>query len=939
MIKKFLCLAVTTFLFNCSASEFILSNNQNNNQSFDFPIDKHSFYIPLGRFFVGAAMEKSDNDFAIAAATRIDKIFKPLTPKKVTLNNKADENNPLNGAQIKHLALAGGRALTVKSGEESTLYVIDDMLRPGTIEVFKSPAINDANGLNAFNILSIASTDPNQMELPEQAVQDLAAFVAVSNQSGEFDGNGSGLALLLLKSAKDKEKTIFNWSSIDAQTGTENGNKAAPIAKDTAAIKINSNVASIGKVVDMYFDKDLGRLYIALQVQGGPNATDGARAIVVASVAQNKIIFQKIAPDSAFDSNNKIVGGIGSSANINISKVRTMYTRTHLRYLILVGGNGDTKKEVYALPVIDNVANEFHGTLAKVTSLPINIFSGGNPSRFQARVFYDSAVKPADLYTNNFNNSPQARVGTNLELPSDITDIAVINDAVFVSVAQNGNNNQSGIFVSQALFDQFGRIKGWTKWQRATGSANQTFGFALDFLIGSFWSMPTENSTNSFNVLRTVWSLGKGILDEFISKEFPQQQGGVQGLSDFPINAPGLSNSIGERMAFFTLTGLNKVVLVQSGADENNIFKSSLSNIDIKSFSSTNGKLDFFSGTDNVLSISGGALGNLGPIGSSTILSDGTYGWLLVGGINGLVVLANPDGSGWNAGSGLAKNFSGLLPTMEFKSIGSAEFKDIRKLVAIGNSLFVLTSCKLIRITISANAIANNSFDIAILAQISDSRTKHNCSFSDVIISGPLALLATSEGLLRSGNGVDIKTVDSSFNVDWTQVLLPESAGSFSVPGPVSRLFAISSSGFEQDVATLGGNIYLLNAYVGYHEAQVYRLSVQLDQGMVTNNSVLLLPDLFISNKTSFFVNLGNYRNYLSTDGALIFVSRSAYGSATAIAEVLPHRLKSGQRFGTRNSVRMQLGIDNARSIGLITRNNSSGSFFVYGDFGLRINE
>ena len=59
-------------------------------------------------------------------------------------------------------------------------------------------------------------------------------------------------------------------------------------------------MSAIGSAVDIYFDRELGRMYFALNVTAGSGPNDGVRAVMVGSIAQGRLMLSPIAPDSAF---------------------------------------------------------------------------------------------------------------------------------------------------------------------------------------------------------------------------------------------------------------------------------------------------------------------------------------------------------------------------------------------------------------------------------------------------------------------------------------------------------------------------------------------------------------------------------------------------------------------------------------------------------------
>ncbi len=929
----------------------MLVGNTKNDQTFTFNISTHALYIPGGRFFIGAAEEINKNDFAVAVANRHGINFRGLTPEKVRLNGQPDSINPLFGAAISKLALLGNRPLVAKTDDPSSLFLIESSTSP--ISVYAARDIHDAQGLQAQALLALTTSGANVVTDLE-AGASLAAFAAVGNSQGDFDGDGSGIALLFFKKFTSKENKVpfFAWDSVDAQTGASQldnegtpisgGNRAFPIGKNTFGIGINSPVTAISKAVDLFFDRDLGKLYIALQVVGGAAATDGARGILVASLINGKLMVQPIASDTAFQDTTKIVGGRGPFATTTIFKVRTLQTTTYLRYLIVVGGNASNpalQQQVYALPLVDNMQDAAHGTLANVNSQPLTIFAKNPPERFLTRVFVDPAQKPADLYSSD---SLGAQVGGDGILPGPITNITASSDAVFVSVNADGQSMKAGMFYSQAFFDDQGRIKGWTNWQRVAGSQEKIAGFSYDSYKGSFWYIPErmqagQSVVQTHTVLRTEFTQAYDPLCLFISKEFSQLSGGVQGLFDFPVTTPSFTTQIGERIAVNAFTGFNKLILMQTGADSNGLFGPQR---DFTApFESTDGSLTGFA-KGTALSLSGGALAAIGPIGACATVTDGVFGWFVVGGSGGVAILADDQGAGWDAQAGLKTNFQGLTAAMSFKKI--SDVKNVRKLISVHNNLFVLTDQTVVRLTIQSNLIATKVVSTTI-AQLGEEQKKLSSSYSDLIVSGPLALIATSFGLLRSGNLVDIQTIRSDEQAQWKQVDLPEAAGSVTSPGPVSRLFTISPNGMESGVG-MGGNIIAFNAYVGLSEAQLYRLALNVEGGLVTDQTVQLLPDLFIRNVPTFFANLGDYRNYVVTDGALIAVSRSAFGASKPLLELLPPTLKSGQPSGARNRVIFVNVQENhpglqTFSMGRLLRDSASGSWMVPGDFGIRIQQ
>jgi hypothetical protein len=900
-------------------------------QEFSFPLGTHALYRPFGQLYVGASQSRSKNDLALAVAGRTDSAFRGIAPEKVVLNNQADSINPLNGAAIEHLVLLERRPVAVPVSLPSSLFLVEERSKP--IEVFQSPPINNALGEQAPSILALTTT-ASQLDVSLDAGASLAAIGAVPNAQGSFDGDGSGIAVAWFRQVAQKDKSFFAWDIVDAVTGVSSfpdspaaqrsGNKAAPFGKDTQQLMISTPVEAIAPKVDLHFDRELGRLYIATQVTAGNSAQAGARGVVVASLANGRLQYHAIAPDSVFEGSDQIVGTRGAGSRTQIFKVRTMQTKTYLRYLIVVGGNGDTatfQQKVFALPLVDNIAfPETHGTLAHVQAQPVTLFGEQAPHRFKARVFAVPAQKPQDVYTID---STHAQVGGQGILPGPISDIHIAGEAVFVSCLLNDALNTDklapGIFYSQPVFDQVGRISGWTNWQRVAHAAESITGFAYDSIASIFWSFPKVAPQK---VLRTQWTDGSDELSIFVTGLFSKEKGGVQGLFDFPLTTQGFSSTVSERIAVQLYTGFNTVLMCQTGKQQNGLFGPYEKLED--TFVSVDGSLKGFSEASN-LALSHGELDNLGPITSAAVLSDGVTGWIVVAGVGGVAVLADAQGIGWDAKKGLGSRFAGLSKEASWKRISSTPF--VRKLVVQDGQLFVLSQSALERFSFSAQELALGSIQKVTLAQLTSGQKGSELSYSDLHLKGPLALLATSFGLLRSGNGSDVRI---DMQVSWIPVPLKESVGSLSDSGPVIRLFSIIPS-----EASAQDSIYLLNGFVGLNQGLIYRLIITVRNGQVTDESVKLFPDYILKDTNSFFTHCGDYRNYLVTDGSLLALSRSAFGGNPPLLQLLSPTLKSGE--SSRARVPFMSLPEDAGTIGLLLRNSASGAWLVHGDFGVRV--
>ncbi len=979
-------LSVVTLFFgyhSAFGAEVIPGNSDDPTTSFLFAVKDHVFDERADRFYLTAAPQAGGieqvKDFAVSVAVAYEPNkyrFEPLAPQLININGSKDRfPNPLFDAGIAHLGLISGEViqkqshpLVVNAAQPSLLYFFESLSPAKIVSVF----LPDANGLINGGIVGLSQYAPDY------------SFAAVKPyDNSTFGSVGSGISLLVLgtseievqvenRDAATKEgsvetknaenskpqttkKTILNLGPIDAPGDNQSAYiRALPFDITIDQLKIGNNLASMGQIVDIHWDSTIGRLYIALQITAGSGATDGGRALVVGRVhntsennnkemfIKRRLILEKIAPDEAFNNtDDNIVGAIGADTQVSLHKVRTMITSTGLRYVVVVGGNGDansTKRSVYALPIVSNSSRPANnGTLASKNAIPVDEFHTGKmgvPDQFVRRDIKQQALTQSDMF---LATDASARVGAGDIDAGDIADIFVRGDAVFVTVGNPADpNEEPGIFYSQAIFDAFSRVKAWTAWRRVAGTTNQVFGGVFNSNDGNFLFITNGDGNTVNTVKRTTWKNvaqdGLSDLAKVVAQDLPMSEGGIQGFVDLPANVPGLRD-----ISLIMLTGRNKILLVESGKVVNGVLHPLQG-----SFANKN--IDFIDGTitttlpldvdsPKVVSISGGALDKIGPLTVAEIARDGNAGnngWLFVGGTNGLAVLSHKDGNGWNSANGLGPNFAGLDEGMSFKLIPN--YSLIRKLVCDGNFLYVLTDKKLDRIDLTQENIGLGQAATVTVATHT-SLVGPAGSFFDCIISDKFAVIATSRGLLRVGNGNDISAAITGDDVGWTSVFMPEG-----VKG-VRQLLAISKMGMPQDVARNdGGQIYALNVDRGTNRSDVTRFTVNsVENSLIDDNTIVPFSDLYIKNIKSFRLNFGALRTVFTTDGAL-YLSGHGVDLQVNPAVSFPRESVLSRFVGVRQLF-VPLALEGGSHITSIERSFASGSWLISGDFGLRINE
>ena len=936
-----ICVQVNSFIrlcifLGCLANAFIdcqlITGNEqaSEGQSFSFGLQKNVQGFFTAKFYVGAhpgAGGNGDvNEFAIAQVSRGNNKFVALAPQTITLNNVAQQN-PLFDQGILALDLFGKKELPliVTENEPTIVYLFDQFPSPENIHLVSAQKVRDSIANVSAGVVSLASS------------RKAHVFAAVKPQGGDFGDDNSGIALFVrdfITVEEDGEQKKFRtFFLVDAPTGRQVQNpRAIQLDTRSTTVAIDNRLSNIENVVDMHWDQSSERLYIALQVTAGNNGNDGARAVVVGRLGNNnQLILSSIVPNDAIQANNNIIAARGANEQVSIHKVKTMFTTTALHYLIVVGGNGapdGTQKSVFALPLVSGV-NSSAGLIADKDAVPQDTFSQKEPFRIIARNIMQAATQPNQMIDAD---NIAARVGGGNLAAGNISDIIVRGDTVFALVFQD-NNDKQGVYYSQALFEANGKIKGWTQWQRAVGTVDQIFGAALDPADGSFTLM-SGNDENTVNMVkRTVWAEGRneGLqpLQQALSDEFPQTRGGIQGLCNFLPVTPGLNN-----ISLAIATGLSKVAIIQTGMFDDVLVPSKGNDFNnVEWFE--NGAITGDVASKTVI-ISGGVLDELGPIVAAEVARDGSNGWLFVGGTDGLAVLSQENGDGWDINYQLGDNLAGLVNGMAFKRVGDYSF--VKKLVHDGNFLYVLTDIQLDRIDLTRGNVGIGDILSVTLATNNNFVAFANTGgFIDCVISGSFGLLATTAGLFRVGNGSNITTAMAETEVLWTPVMTPGGIASS------IQLLAVSQSGRCQDVAkNAGGHVYVLSAHQGTNQARVNRFAIDgIDNNAVQANTIQPFTDLFVENIPAFLLNFGTFEQRFMTDGALYFVARSqgpnrSLGISATSTISVPRAGVAG--VGNRSMV-VPIEFASGTQITGLERNVGSGSWLLSGDFGLRVHE
>lgn len=915
-----LCLLINSNL-SLYSSQLITGDSTTSGETTSFAIGAHAFDIFGGALetpsmYIGAGSVVANNTYAIARATRTSTKLEALAPEKITLDNVADQNNPLYGAKIDFLKLSNDNPLVVKNGDKNVYMYSNVISGIQGVKLFSSGEVKDTTGSVTNTILNIESVN---------GPTGYSFAACTPTGSSTFGGAGSGIALL--RKAMDSN----NVSTFVLQ----NDSKASALDTTSASIKIGSDVASLASVVDLHWSGELECLFIGLQTTAGSTSGDGARSIVIGKIkpvsgkTYSEITFESFAPDAIFaSSNDKIIGTGTAGGEVSAINLKTLVTSTRINYLIVNGGNGAAStvgNKVYALPLVnDGSTNQGH--LAKYDQTPTDTFVAEN-DMFTKRTLTTAAATASDALTAS---STAARVGGG-DLPiaasESISDMFTANDSVYVSVGTTTTSSATGIYHSQAILGEDGLVKNWTAWQKVSGFEGKVFGANMDQRQGLYWYLTGASASTVNTIKHTLWGtatkdglLGGTTSDESVglianmSTLFPSTSGGIFKTVNVPKEDPAITTS--SNTSLLITTGFGKVAIVNPSAAAAGDFSAGL-------VESTNDTIPTTNSSSTIVSVTGDNLTDLGPITTANVATASGQSWVVVGGADGVAILRQTSGAGW---SGTLSDLSTLTTSLKFEKFGS--YKYVKKITSDGTYLYILTEDKLDKIQLLGINLASSTPTIATIAQVGTlTGTAANDSFNDFVVSGHLGLLATSAGLYRVGNS---STIFGTQN--WTTVNIPEQGSE-----PCSQLITVSPTGLESNLVN-GGNLYVLSSYRGLHQAQVNRFYVKFSSA-ISDTTIQPLPDIFKKGTNSFFLDFGSFRDTFFTDGTMLINTLSKDSSEDSYVQLMSPGITSGTNPTIiAKAFKPELSLDSTNFVSNITRSSNSGALLIAGEFGIQAN-
>lgn len=859
-----------------------------------------------------------------------------VVPEEIRVNYAKKERNPLYGKTVAQCSLLGESPLIITDQEPNLIYYLDTIQSNShkyTV-LQRSAVLNDAStpGIPASAIVTVAPMVGVGKEV-RSSIYYICAPV-LGHTAKKFGDQGSGFALVKKDVQQRKEMVMVDGAPVEQVRSTKifmqtldalnggAGNRAYPCQASSPENPITIHKGSwdfASDHIEMYWDGEFNRLYIGFSVKtrADNDSCQGACALLVAKVVDDKLSIEPIVTTS--DTQQSIRSpfmAYGPHASASVHHITRMQTSLGGTYLVGVGGNGgpeDTRRSVWAFPIIDKretshtdeklLKNEHHGRIAAKNSEYVeryHIF--GN--RSFGRMFIDQPAQPDDMLEAD---DAAVSVGGGALLPGDIDAIVSMGDSVFVAV-RSPNSTTSTIFYSQALFDGRGAIMAWMPWRIAFVAREQVLGMRSDinkvtltFLVktGKDLRLNVAELKESY-VEDSVWHQQ---LYKTIKKEYEARNGGVHGIALFGEDTPGLCGECSSSMV--AVTGYKKVLCAQQATG---LLGGSLKHIGDagKVYSTENGQLaDMIDAS--TLVISGGDLEYLNALHASCVVTDGVDSWLVVGGTGGIAVLASGDGKGWSAKRGIEGRFKNLA-SFSFKKIG--EYHHVKEIWSTADgTLYILTKDGLEALKLSPAVVAGDQPAQSIsLFNAANVGKKVVCN--DVIISRSCIVIGTSLGLWYASR------LSAHGDLDWKRAELPE--GNTSI---------VTLNMLYRDTLD-SGNIYVVAHSLTHAKTRLYRFALVKD-------TIHLIRDSLLTDSITGIAQYSTRRYGACTDGSVVVSTFSGEGKSES--NIIFEQLNvSGVKYANGISgKRESLSREKARSISSLIRDPFSGIWIVAGDFGL----
>lgn len=799
--------------------------------------------------------------------------------------------NPLLGSSFSSVTFLGNYLTVVATATPRYVYLVQS-----------STFYDNASGKNSPEGISIINQFDIGLSHQAKAIAGSGGGVLFFAQAqGDFGTATSEISFAAVQnsSVADEQGKSTTYASLIPQADLE-------VTTSTPVLTAGgSDLASIGSSVTMYPSPTTAfNMYVGLDVTAGAGAGHQAVGMftAVANFASDAtpaaVTFSPVIPDDVAKADLQTPISAPAAHRVGVSHITTTVTSTGLSYFITARYDNTGRQSVYAMPMVTMATDTTNnGKVAAFDSIAQKFQILGATYRQQG---FDTVItnpNQIDIEGTDFIVK-RLQVGAGpVPLPSGvrINQLSSQGDAVYITIHQPfGTNAQPGMFKSQALFDEQGRIMSWSPWQRVAGTDDQ-----IIFAVKNRATDATMyvSGANSDTIQQTTWNRSSDLatLIDAIPGSMSMKNGGIQGLISVSDQTTDLQG-----FPLVIATGNSAVIIAQTGQD------SGFGSIAILDPQET-ATLDVDSGLD------------IGSVVAATFAhNSGTNdNWLFMGGSQGLSVLSNDiTGVGFN---GQLTNFAALTTGKTCKTLGNFSF--IKKLVSNNNFLYVLTPHAVYRILLNADKFTlTPTVALSPVLILASTTIDLLASFTDMLVDNNVMLLGSTAGL---------------YSLDLTGGM-PATPVAISIPGglpSVCRLNVISNDANFNENFYESSNLYVLSANFGAQQARLNRFTITdgiitpiQDQLLEAQNGPLLIFDYMMNN--------------IFIDGSLGFATSYRIGSIKPIAKYMQFTLQAGNSSSQtllKNSTTNLAITSLLSSLGVtaISRDYASGCLMLAADFGL----
>ncbi len=632
--------------------------------------------------------------------------------------------------------------------------------------------------------------------------------------------------------------------------GRNRGPQAVPLTN--ALMQIGTDGAGISRVNALCWNNKLNRLYVGL------TTTDASVAVAVGAIAMpaDAKVTGKVVPNVVCFLRPCIADGGGvnaadnwsnddyivasKSAGTAIQALDVMNASTGANCLVVLRNN----VSVYAVPLT------LDGVLATKDDSTVSATQGST----------------AQLHTTS---DVAAIVGAG-DAPDAVTALRVYGDSVFISCA-GGAVGAQGVFVSQALFDIKGNVRGWAPWAPVAAANQDVYAFSRDklsrvkFLSGSrdalysqlwgmgqgngFWGGASDNS-------------GAGLVSQ-INGYFLPANGGVQTVVGVAratsSNWYNASARLASGVSLFSFTGRDRYALALTSSGSGLTTGTS--------FGSTSGLWTYDFGAASL---------PMGMITTAAVSASSTSGkgWVFVGGSNGVAVLCKSDGTGWSSLSSLSTLTSGYS-FVKLKKADGSDFAQVTQILTDTNGFYIICADGMYRCPYTAS---NFEAGLAGEVLIASPTVLLGASYETILsatIVGSYAFLATTQGLWVNDGALSVVTNTTGAH-GWNEIaMVPNTTEKF---GVCSQLLFVPGPTVDD-----GGMLYVLTADVALNVASVYRVNVPSGSSLDSDARAAMGATVHTSANTTrlYMTLLGQFREYFYTDGGIAMDASSRHHAFT----------------------------------------------------------